>query len=235
MEGGQAGPKETAGRPEGRPASPSPPLPSPRPGWVVVLGGLMLLFAFHLFLGGLSGLSGPGSPAVDGSGTVAGTEVAQAALRRALMQAFAQVDAGMLRTHAVAQIVLAVVMMFAVAAIATNDRRGRPAALAAAWVGIVYHLGSALFFVFVVRAGLLASAPSWIDQVVALTGGPDPGRSRQELLSSTSTLLLLAPLTVCLLGIGFSLIVMRFFGGPRGRAFYGVVALEGPSQPQPRG
>ncbi len=195
----------------------------------------MMLFAFHLFLGGLSAFSGTEGGPVDGSATAPGAEAAQVALRRALMQAFAQVDATMMRSHAVAQIVLAIVMLFAVSAIATNDRRGRPAALAAAWVGIVYHLGSALFFVFVVRAGLLASAPTWIDQVVALTGGADAGRSRQELLSSTSTLLLLVPLTVSALGVGFSLIVMRFFGGPRGRAFYGVVALDGPSQPQPRG
>jgi hypothetical protein len=230
--GGEKGPEDASRRPVDRPA-----LPSPRPAWVVVLGGVMLLFAFHLFLGGLSGLSGGPAPALsggEGGPTAAGLDPAVAALRQALMEAAARVDGIKLRAHAASQVVLAIVLLFAVAAIATNDRRGRTASLAAAWVGIAYHLGSAAFFVFVVRAGLLA-APGWLDGAVASHGGPDPVRLRQELLSSTSTLLLLLPITLSLLGIGFSLILMRYFGGPRGRAFYGVLAIEMPSQPQPRG
>jgi hypothetical protein len=231
--GGQTGPAERS-RPTGE-----APLPSPRPAWVVVLGGVMLLFAFHLFLGGLSGLGGVGrttaaSAGQEGAPLVPGVDPALTALRQALMEAAARLDGTHLRAHAAAQMALAIVLLFAVSAIATNDRRGRPASLAAAWVGIAYHLGSALFFVFVVRAGLLAS-PGWVDEAVALHGAPDPARLRQELLSSASTLLLLLPLTVSLLGIGFSLIVMRYFGGPRGRAFYGVLAIEVPGQPQPRG
>jgi hypothetical protein len=227
--GGQTGPAQRS-RPTG-----AAPLPSPRPAWVVVLGGVMLLFAFHLFLGGLSGLGGArAASSQEGAPLVPGVDPALTALRHALMEAAARLDGTHLRAHAAAQLALAIVLLFAVAAIATNDRRGRPAALAAAWVGIAYHLGSALFFVFVVRAGLLAS-PGWLDEAVALHGGPDPVRLRQELLSSASTLLLLLPLTVSALGIGFSLIVMRYFGGPRGRAFYGVLAIEVPGQPQPRG
>jgi hypothetical protein len=229
--GGEKGPQDAL-RPAGR-----PPLPSPRPAWVVVLGGVMLLFAFHLFLGGLSGLGGGRATALagtDGGPTVPGVDPAVAALRQALMEASSRMDGPQMRAHAAAQVVLAVVLLFAVAAIATNDRRGRPASLAAAWVGIAYHLGSAMFFVFVVRAGLLA-APGWLDAAVAVHGGTEPARLRQELLSSTSTLLLLLPLTVSALGIGFSLILMRYFGGPRGRAFYGVLAIEVPGQPQPRG
>lgn len=230
--GGQTRPRDTS-RTAGR-----PPLPSPRPRWVVLLGALMLLWAFHLFTGGLTGLEVGAASLSDpltstGPQPVAGSEAAQAALRRALAQAFARVDPGLLRAHAAAKLVLAAVLLFAVAAIAVNDRRGRPAALSAAWTGIVYHLGSAIFFVFVVRAGLMASAPIWIDELEAFHGGTDPARSRQDLLDSASTMLVLFPLAVAMLGIGFFVIVIRFFGGPRGRSFYGGVALEGSTQLPP--
>jgi hypothetical protein len=208
--------------------SPLPPLPSPRPGWLVVLGGVMAIWAFLLFVDGLSGLRPPppGGPAA--AGTLP-AEAAQVAIRRALAQALSRVDGSLMRTHAAAKVLLAGLMLFAVAALATNDRRGRSAALAAAWAGILYHLGSAMFQIFVVREDLLDSAPLWIDHAVALYGGSDPVRARQELLSSASTLLLLVPITASGLGIGFSLILIRFFGGRRGRAFYGVAAVEVPS------
>jgi hypothetical protein len=228
--GGQTRPQESS-----RAVGP-PPLPRPRPGWVVALGAIMLILAFPLFLEGLSGLrfDRPADLSPE-TAVLTSDEAAKLELRRRLAQAFSQVDGNLLRVYAASKLVLAVVMLFAVAAIAANDRRGRAAALAAGWVGIVYHLGSALFFLIVVRAGLLASVPAWIDQVVTMYGGPDPGRSREELLGSASTLVLLVPVTASLLGIGFNLILIRFFGGARGRAFYGGVAVEVPNQPHPRG
>jgi hypothetical protein len=210
----------------GRPA-PSRKLPAgQRPIWVVLLASVMVVVAFNMFLGGLSALAdGPsglagGSMDGDGAGIEAGA--ASRALQRAVVLAFQRVDPVLLRGYAAAKLALSALMLFAVAAIATNDRRGRPATLAAAWVGIAYYIAGALFFIMFVRGRLMDAAADWAREVHGLHDPSFPAGSPEEVLSWARQMLVIVPVGAALLGVGFSVLLIAFFGGRRGRAFYGL-------------
>lgn len=218
--------------PKGPSTRTDPALPGPsgqRPTWMVVLASMMAVVAFNLFLPGLSALAdGPaqlaGVPADDsGLGAVSAQQAAERALRRGLALAFERVDRGALRLYASAKLLVAVLLLFAVAAIAANDRRGRTATLLAAWVAIGYHVAGALFFIFFVRGGLMSAASEWVREVEAL--GREAGAaagSPEQVLRGANQILLVLPLGLAALGIAFSLLLITFFGGRRGRAYYGL-------------
>jgi hypothetical protein len=211
-------------------ASSHAPLPQQRPTWMVVLASLMVVFAFHLFLGGLGGLTSGGAaellgaaPSQDAPPAPGTPEAAEQALRRGLVTALEAVDPTLLQVYAVAKLVFAALLIFAVAAIATRDRRGRQGTLIAAWVGIAYHVLVAAFFIAVVRTGLLAGSAAWIGEVSAM--GTRPGAKAltpNEIRAWADALLVAVPVAVALLGVGFSLTLIAYFGGGRGRAYYGV-------------
>jgi hypothetical protein len=199
--------------------------------WMVVLSGLMLVSAFQLFLDGLTGLRG--GPLVRASGEPsAGVDDAAATelLMRILAMALERVDPTLVKAHAASKILVAAVLLYAVAAVASNDRRGRSGALAAAWASIAYHVSSALYSALVVRAGLLATAPQWRSQLLALQRlASDADAGRMEVLGRADTLLLVGPILVSLVGVGFGVVLLAYFGGRRGRSFYGLP----PRQPRP--
>jgi hypothetical protein len=218
-------------------ASGQPQLPAQRPTWMVVLASLMVVFAFHLFLGGLDELTG-GPPhiaerASSGAPVAKGSPEATEALRRALASARAAANPTLLRIRGASNLVFAALLVFAVAAIATRDRRGRPVALLAAWVGVGYHVLGAALFIAVERSGLLATGNEWIEQLAALATRPgaDP-LTPQEARAGVGALLVVWPVGLALLGVGFSAAIIAFFGGARGRSYYGVpVASEGEARP----
>jgi hypothetical protein len=220
----------------GNPAGPArasslPPLPQQRPTWMVVLASLMVVFAFYLFLEGAAGLTrGAGeligaTPAA-GVAPAAGTpEAAELALWRSLGTVLkAAIDPWLWRLYAGSKLVFAAVLIYAVAAIVTRDRRGRRGVLIAAWVGIGYHLLVAVFRIAVVRTGLLAGSEVWLKDVVAAMGARPEARALtpEEIRAWADALMVVVPLAAALVGVGFSLILMTFFGGGRGRDYYGL-------------
>jgi hypothetical protein len=212
-------------------------LPARRPRWMVLLAGLLVVAGFHLLVGGLSAwrtapAALPGS--AEQPSAVSEDLSPDVVLRRSLAAALARVDPVAVRAHAGARVILGLLFLFVVAAILMKDPRGRSAALTAAWGGIIYHVASALYFLLLVREGMLAEAPRWAEALIALQGQTpmeSTGSARAELIAMADTLLVASAIVVAVVGIGFSLVLMAYFGGRQGRAFYGVLGPE----PRPHG
>ena len=137
---------------------------------MVVLGALMLGAAFQLLLDGMSKMSTTPSELAGSLLGGAATDPAnarQAALFEGLAKTLNGLDPRAWRIYGLAKIALAGLLLYTVAALWTNDRRGQKAAVAAAWAGIAYQVGSAAFLIGYVRPGVLAVAPAWVDALVA--------------------------------------------------------------------
>jgi hypothetical protein len=150
------------------------------PRWVVVLALAMLVFGGHLLLGGASMWRALASaPATDAA---------------AILAALARAHPLAVRIDAAAKVALALLLLFAVAAVFSSDPRARRATLLAAWAGIVYQIGDGLFLYLVVRRHSVADVLPLTDALIVGTG---------------------------LVGIAFSVLLLTFFGGRRGRVFFG--------------
>jgi hypothetical protein len=185
----------------------------PRPRWVVVLALAMMVFGGHLLTSGFTILRGLGpQPAAAGASGDSPTldDV------RAVRAAFAQAHPTAVRINAYSKLALALLLLYAVAAVFSSDRRARTAAVVAAWVGIGYHLGDALFLFLVVRKGVVAAAPMLATWAANQTPGK-PVPSVAQLVSLTDLLIVVTGVV----GVGFSVLLLAYFGGTRGRLFFG--------------
>jgi hypothetical protein len=200
---------------------------TPRPTWVVVLTSLMLLFAAQLFFSGLSSLRVLREPPTATSVLTPTERVAQAmSPEDALVRELSEVTVdrghpGATTAHAAAQLMMALLVLFVVAAIFLGDPRGRSAALLVGWLGIVYNLGNAVFLMTVVRAGVLALAPTWVALAIKQAGNVE-GLTAEDMLGLANTATLVVPLATAAAGIGFCVVLLAFFGGRRGRTLYGL-------------
>jgi hypothetical protein len=148
---------------------------------VVVLAMAMLIFGGHLLLGGASMLRGLSAP------PTGATDVG------AVFAALAQAHPVAARANALAKLALALLMLYAVAALFAFDPRARAATLLAAWVGIAYQLADGVFLFLVVRPHSPVDRLSITDAIIVATG---------------------------LLGVAFSVLLLTTFGGRRGRVFF---------------
>jgi hypothetical protein len=193
--------------------------PPPRPRWMVVLVALMLVSGARLFLSALMTLQ-----TLQGRPTTVAVEPLSAVDDEALSRTFeAAMDRAYPRaaaTYAAAKLVVALMLLFAVAAVLTHDRRGRRAAMIAAWAGILYNVGNAAFMLIVVRRGALAAAPVLAEALVKRHGAAAPAIS--EVTAMVGNVMVVIPVLLALFGIAFSLVILAFFGGRRGRVFYGL-------------
>jgi hypothetical protein len=125
---------------------------------------------------------------------------------------------------------LALVFLFAVAAVFSDDPRARRATMFAAWAGMAWHGGHGAFLLGVVSKEVADAVPL-LQQVAAKahtrTGDALPAAA--ELAQLTSTLMIQMPLLAAALGVLFSVVLLAAFGGRRGRLFYngGVKADHG--------
>jgi hypothetical protein len=180
---------------------------------VVVLALAMLVLGGHLLLGGMTILTmaGEAPRAADGADATARD-------LQAVRASLAVTHPVAVRCNALSKIAFALLLLFAVAAVFSSDRRARGAALLAAWAGIGYHLADGLFLFLVVRKGVVSAAPmlaSWAaSQVPAGTAVPSVG----QLISFTDLLIVVSGLV----GIAFCVLLLAFFGGRRGRLFFGA-------------
>lgn len=188
--------------------------PGKRPFWLMMLGVAMLLSGGKLLINGGTLLSNGGNMRVSAE-TVAASQDMQA-LVDAENKVY-QAHPAALRAHALAKIAMALLTLFAVAAVFSSDVRARSAVLLVAWAGIVFELGEAAFAVAVLRPEMASIGPVW-SQVSVRSGGQPLTPDMAQLLFDARTGLR------ALLGIGFSVLLLRFFGGRRGRLFFGVGA-----------
>lgn len=204
-----------------------------RPTWMALLTLAMLVFGGHLLLNGLSILRGARgatpppatstAPAAEGEAGAPASPEALFGNLQATTRALAKAHPWAVRINAVSKVALGALLLFAVAAVYSSDPRGRLATLIAAWAGIAYHVGDALFLFLVVRKVIVAAAPA-LATLAARQNQGSSGSGAGAFTTPTAMVTLADVLIVVTgaAGIGFSLVLLRFFGGRRGRAFYGL-------------
>jgi hypothetical protein len=179
--------------------------PVARPIWLRVLAMAMLVSGGLLLKWGTAELSTPRLERVlSTEGVPAHLVAPMTALRVPVTQVYrAHPLAG--RVNAVATVVMGAVMLFAVAALMTSDPRARQATLVAAGMRIAYELGDMTFHGQILRLAA-RKVPSDKDPTLgALISGLD-----------------LSTVAGGLIGILLGVVLLTFFGGHRGRAFFGA-------------
>ncbi len=208
--------------------SPSGSEPSParrRPRWATFLAVLMLLVGARLFLGSLTDLR---QLTTGRSMADLPLEGLADANRELLIRGQIALDEAMARLHPTAAVVqtalrfaLSLLMLFAVAAVYSDDRRARLASMIAGWVGAAFYLGSGLFVLLVARREVGQVLPE-LQGVASKAYGRvgDPVPPVEGLLQLAATLVVQVPLMSAGFGLLFSMILVSTFGGQRGRSFY---------------
>jgi hypothetical protein len=196
-----------------------PKAPDHRPIWFVLLASLTLLYGGVLLLSSLEtwrDLNGakrslparaltPAEEEIDNQLAAASERVAAAHART-------------LRANVAASVPMALLLLFAAAATLSRDRRGRAVTLAAAWTGIAYQL-TRLWLTFPFNRDLAREWSPLLARLAALQpGGADPHMTPEAI----ANVFVAIPVFVAVVAIGGSLVVIRYFGGRRGRVLYGL-------------
>jgi hypothetical protein len=196
-----------------------------RPRWATILAVLMLLVGARLFLGSLTDfrqlMTGQSMADLPLEGL---TDVNREMLIRgqiALDEALSRLHPTAAAIQAVGRFVLALVMLFAVAAVYSDDRRARLAGVLAGWAGTIFYLGTGAFVLLVARHGVGQVLPD-LQKVAAKAYGRagDPVPPMEGLAQLATTLMVQVPLMAAGFGLLFSMILVSTFGGQRGRSFY---------------
>jgi hypothetical protein len=208
--------------------------PTHRPRWFVLLASLTLFYGGVLLVASLETWREPHAPAhLPATQTVSSSEdpaeSERARAREAITEKLAEVNARVVATHerrirgnAAVSVPLALLMLFAAASMLSRDRRGRAIALTAGWVGIAYQLGT-LWLTYPVVRDYATQASPLLAQLAALTGKAQEPSASPELVAN---IVIAFPVVMTLGAIGSSLVLIRYFGGRRGRVLYGLERAE---------
>jgi hypothetical protein len=199
-------------------AKPKPRLPEARPTWVIVLAMAMLVFGGRLVIHAASQLSGPNIEQALKDGASAHVTQDLQALGQSLAQAYRDHPVAV-RINAISTLVMGLLLLFAVAAVFASDPRARKATLLAAWFGIAYQIGDVIFLFSVFRRSVVAVAP----MLVALAAQQAPA-GKVPTASAFVSIVDVFIVVAGVVGVGFSVVLLTFFGGRRGRTFFGVGA-----------
>lgn len=198
------------------------PAPPRRPVWLAAMTSAMLIYAGMSLIDGLSLLRHPHAATAAAIEDVARASGQIEPARRLAAVGDAAVAAHPIavRADAVAGSLVALLTLFAVAAIFSRDRRARRATVAAGWAGVLYQLGALPFGVAMARRAADAGAPV-LQQVLAQNGRDLHGLAQGDLASALRAAVLMMPVMRAAMGIAWSLALLFFFGGRRGRAVFG--------------
>lgn len=192
--------------------------PTRRPVWLVVLSLLMLMHGGLSLIGALTNLRDPKLLA-----TVSLADATETAEQAVVKQKLLTITQGILLGHrtairivTLAAIALALVTLYAVAAILSRDRNGRRLALVTAWLIIAYQLASLPVFLRIAHDHATQSAPL-LAETLATTA-----EERQQVTQKITSLTKAEPYVVSAFGVGWALLLMAYFGGRRGRQLYGL-------------
>jgi hypothetical protein len=194
--------------------------PIKRPTWVVVLAMAMMIFGGHLLMGALTTLHTLQATQRPTAEVVAGVERSLAGDLRAVSLVLDNSNPVAVRANVASKMVMALLLLFAVAAVWASDPRGRAVVLFAAWAGIVYHLADAVFLYVVLRKGFIAAAPMLVN--LASQNGVAEPPTVDELVAFANTLTAVLSLMTLVVGVAFSTVLLAYFGGRKGRLFYGI-------------
>jgi len=191
-----------------------PARPEGRPVWVVVLALGMLVLGGILLMTGLNQLADPEHKrAIDPEATVQESQDRRT-MNDAMARAFRDHPAEV-RANAVSKLAMGLVLLFAVAAVFGSDPRARRATILAGWIGVAYQLSDLLFYFVVYRKGVIAGAPALMNLAARQNTGKLPTAA------AVVTAFDVTMVGMALLGVLFSVVLLTFFGGRRGRTFFG--------------
>jgi hypothetical protein len=195
--------------------------PTHRPVWVTVLCSMMLVYAGFSLVVGLMKVRRPTMVLEGGLTQVADSQQAMQARQRLSAARAAAIGPHerAVRIEAAVEIAVALLALYAAAAVLSRDRHGRALTLAVAAVGIAYQVGTVVLYLPVLRAFAEHGGDPLLGLISAQGGKGDIGpRSSDEIASALSAWLVLTNGVVVL---GAAVLIV-FFGGRRGRALYGL-------------
>ncbi|HXJ22416.1 MAG TPA: hypothetical protein VMT03_19515 [Polyangia bacterium] len=194
-----------------------------RPVWLAVMSSAMLVYAGMSLVDALSLLRTPQAVTAAAIEDIArGTGQIDAA--RALASVSEQIVSAhplAVRADAAVSGLVALLTLFAVAAIFARDRRARHATIAAGWAGIAYQLAALPFGVAMARRAADAGAPVLM-QVLIQNGKQVSGLADGDVGMALRAAVTMMPVLRASMGVAWSLALLIFFGGRRGRAAFGV-------------
>jgi hypothetical protein len=176
----------------------------------------MLVFGGRLLIAGIGQMSGSGLERPNEEAASAQTVAQVRAVNDQVERAYLEHPLAV-RLNATSKVTMGLLMLFAVAGVFASDLRARKAAMLAAWAGIAFQGTDVLFKLLVLRKGMVAAAPLLVDLVARQSGAARPP-------SASAVIWVLDICIVSLGGLGvlFSVVLLTFFGGKRGRSFFGV-------------
>ena len=200
----------------------SEPPPPRRPVWLAAMTSAMLIYAGMSLIDALSLLRRPHAATAAAIEDVARASGQIDAARRlaAVGESIVAAHPLAVRVDALAGVLVALLTLFAVAAIFSHDRRARRATVAAGWAGILYQLGALPFGVALARRAAEAGAPV-LQQVLAQSGRDFHGLAEGDVAGALRAAVLMMPVLRAAMGIAWSLALLFFFAGRRGRAVFG--------------
>jgi hypothetical protein len=125
-----------------------------------------------------------------------------------------------LSLHAVARLGLGLLYLFAVAAVFSDDRRGRRVSLLAGWAGLSVSIANVFYLIFVVRGMLPWLLPGMSE---AFGKGARDGSTApppESVAQQAHMLLVDLPMLATGLGVVFSLVLLAYFASRNVRLFY---------------
>jgi hypothetical protein len=199
--------------------------PERRPPWLVLLSSFTLIYGGVLLVSSLDALRDPRA-ATHFPVRQAMTQPQEELLRQ-IVDVGARIAAAhtpAIRFNAAAALPVGLLLLFAAASTMSRDRRGRQFTLLAAWTAIAYQILSAALTFPLIREYAREASPQ-LAQLVAMQAGGAAANATPEVAAQA---VIGFPLLTTALSIAGSLVLLRYFGGRRGRILYGLERPEAP-------
>jgi hypothetical protein len=205
--------------------------PERRPPWLVLLSSFTLIYGGVMLVSSLDALRDPRagtiSPARQAMTQSPEAQPQEEELLRQIIAVNTRIAAEhtrAIRFNAAVALPVGLLLLFAAASTMSRDRRGRQYTLLAAWVGIAYQIVNATLTFPIIRECARAIAPQYAQFVAMQTGQPAANPTPE---AATLTVIAFSLFTTGLSILG-SLVLIRYFGGRRGRVLYGLERPEAP-------
>lgn len=195
--------------------------PTHRPVWMVVLAATMLLSGGLTLVSGLLLVRDPRAAVRHTIHNVPRAPAVEEAVGKLepILDGIVERHRTGLRIDAIAMVAFGLFTLYAVAAVLSRDRHGRRLAVLTAVFGIVYQLAELPLSVSIAKETVALAGPLLADIIIA--AGDAAGRSQAELVAALNTTAARSPL-FAVIGLGWCLLLLLYFGGRRGRELYGL-------------
>jgi hypothetical protein len=178
----------------------------------------MLLFGGGTLVGGLVTLHDPNAMTRNWIRNVSRAPAAEEAVRKLepALDAIATRHRAAARVDAIVSIAFGLFTLYAVAAVMSRDRNGRLLALLTATFGIIYQLAELPLRMQIAKEAFAVGGSVLAETLGA--AGEAGAHSQTELVGAVNA----AAVLLAALGVGWCLLLLRYFGGRRGRELYGL-------------